>query len=76
LKRNYQPEMKDVLFDILPFAEPGSAIQEKLEKIEYYKCRDSIIRHIELKVTDSKGKLLDLTEPLSIKLCFKSFTKH
>jgi len=56
--------MKDVLFDILPFAEPGSAIQEKLEKIEYYKCRDSIIRRIELKVTDSKGKLIDLTEPL------------
>ena len=76
VERYYQPEMKDVLFDILPFAEPGSAIQEKIEKIEYYKCRDSIIRHIELKVTDSKGKLIDLTEPLSIKLCFKSFTKH
>ena len=76
VERNYQPEMKDVLFDILPFAEPGSAIQEKLEKIEYYKCRDSIIRHIELKVTDSKGKLIDLAEPLSIKLWFKSFTKH
>lgn len=76
VERNYQPEMKDVLFDILPFAEPGSAIQEKLEKIEYYKCRDSIIRHIELKVTDSKGKPIDLTEPLSIKLCFKSFSSQ
>jgi len=72
VERNYQPEMKDVLFDILPFASPGSAILEKLEKIEYYPCRDSIIRMIELKVTDSKGNLIDLTEPLSIKICFKS----
>ncbi len=72
VERNYQPEMKDVLFDILPFAQPGSAIQEKLEKIEYYSCRDSIIRHIELKITDSKGNLIDLTEPMSVKICFKS----
>jgi hypothetical protein len=64
--------MKNVLFDILPFAQPGSAIQEKLEKIECYQCRDFIIRMIELKVTDSKGKLIDLTEPLSVKICFKS----
>ena len=28
VERRYQPEMKDVLFDILPFAQPGSAIQE------------------------------------------------
>ncbi len=72
VERNYQPEMKHVLFDILPFAQPGSAIQEKLEKIEYYSCRDSIIRHIELKITDSKGNLIDLTEPMSVKICFKS----
>ena len=72
VERNYQQEMQNVLFDILPFAQPGSAIQEKLEKIEYYRCKDSIIRMIELKVTDSKGNLIDLTEPLSIKICFKS----
>jgi hypothetical protein len=72
VERRYQPEMKDVLFDILPFAQPGSAIQEKLEKIEYYPCRDNIIRHIELKVTDSKGNLIDLIELLSIKIGFKA----
>jgi hypothetical protein len=72
VERSYQYEMRDILFDILPFAEPGSAIQERPEKIEFYPCKDSTIRHIEIKITDSFGNLIDLTEPISIKLVFKS----
>ena len=72
VERNYQSEMKDVLYDILPYAQPGSAIQEKIEKVEFFPCRDSVIRHIELKITDSKGNLIDLAESMSIKLCFRS----
>ena len=70
--RKEQLEYKDVLYDVLPYAEPGAAIQQEIEEVEYYPCKDKVIHQLDISITDTVGELLELTEPMSIKLVFKS----
>jgi len=69
--RQFQHELKDVLYDVLPYAEPGSAIQENLDHIEFFHCKDNIIRSIQIRLTDKSGNSFILSETMSIKIIFK-----
>ena len=71
VSRPYQKEYNDVLFDILPVGTPGGAIYETLDTVEYHKCRNSVVRQIEIRITDQDNNLVKLTEDLSLKLVFK-----
>ncbi len=72
VSRPYQKEYSDVLYDILPIGTPGSAIHENIDAVEYHKCKNSVIREIEIRVTDNNNNLVKLTEHFSLKLVFKS----
>lgn len=72
VSRPYQKEYNDVLFDILPVGIPGGAIHETIDAVEYHRCKNSVIRQIEIKVTDVNNKPVKLTEHFSLKLVFKS----
>ena len=69
--RDYQYKLSDTLYDILPYAQPGSAIQEKVDVVEFHKCKDRYIRHIDIKITDTSDNLLEFSEPISLKLVFR-----
>lgn len=71
VERKYQKDIRDVLYDVLPLAEPGSAIQEQVDHVEYYKCRDNHIRRIEIRVTDKDNNYIDLVEPISMKIVIR-----
>lgn len=72
VSRPYQKEYNDVLFDILPVGTPGGAIHENIDSIEYHTCKNSVIRRIEIRITDNKNNLVKFTEHFSLKLVFKS----
>lgn len=73
VNRRYQNEWRDVLFDLLPYAQPGAAIQIlQGDNIEFHPCRDGIIRRLEIQVTDSNGQPVHLKEDLVLKLAFRS----
>ena len=72
IERPYQNEFKDCLYDILPVGNPGSAIYREIENVEFHKCKDSVIRRIEIRITDSKNNLIDFKENISLKLVFRS----
>ena len=72
--RIYQNNLRDVLYDVLPYAQPGAAIQERVDNVEYHRCKDKYIRHLEFKITDVHDQLLDFTEPVSIKIVFRHKT--
>jgi hypothetical protein len=72
VSRPYQKEYSDVLFDILPVGTPGGAIHENINAIEYHACKNSVIRQIEIRVTDNKNNPVKFTEHFSLKLVFKS----
>jgi hypothetical protein len=71
VERRHQKDIRDVLYDILPIADPGAAILEQMNNVEYYKCRDEQVRRIEIRVTDKKNNLIDLLEPISLKIVFR-----
>lgn len=70
--RTEQLEFTDCLYDTLPNAKPGEAIVHEIQNIEYYPCKDQEIRSIQIRITDIKGKLLEMREKYIIKLVFKS----
>ncbi len=72
VSRPYQKEYSDVLYDILPIGTPGAAIHENIDTVEYHKCKNSVIREIEIRVTDDENNLVKLTEHFSLKLVFSS----
>lgn len=76
VERPIQKELRDVLYDILPFTNPGSAIQEDIENVEYYHCKDDVIRSIEIRITDWQNNLIDLSEPLQLKIVLKSWRHY
>lgn len=69
--RPYQAEYKDVLYDILPVAQPGGAIYDNIQAVEFHRCKDRFIRQIKIKVTDIKGELLKICEKFTLKLIFR-----
>ena len=69
--RKYQKDLNNVLYDILPYAQPGEALQERLDEVEYFECKDKTIRSIHIRLTDTKNNLIYLSEPVSIKIAFK-----
>lgn len=69
--RQYQSDLRDVLYDVLPYASPGSAIQERIDFCEFVPCKDRYIRCIEIRVTDRNGQLVQFSEPISVKLVFR-----
>lgn len=71
VERRHQKDIRDVLYDILPIADPGAAILEQMDNVEYYKCRDEQVRRIEIRVTDKNNNLIDLLEPISLKIVFR-----
>lgn len=72
VSRYHQPEFGDVLYDVLPHADPGGAIQEKIDNIEFLHCRDRVIRSIHIRITDRYNNEVQLLEPLSLKIVFRS----
>ena len=71
--RSYQNEWRDVLYDLLPYAQPGAAIQIlQGDNIEFHPCRDGVIRRLEIRVTDSQNNPVHLKEDLVLKLAFRS----
>ena len=70
--RNEQKELRDAVYDLLPVAKPGEAILHEMENIEFYPCKNNVIRELQIKITDLDGNLLEMTEPYSLKLAFKS----
>jgi len=70
--RPYQDEFRDVLYDLLPIGQPGSALHENIETVEYHKCKNKVIRQIVIRITDQKNNLIKMTENVSIKLAFRS----
>lgn len=70
--RVYQHKFNDILYDVLPYSEPGAAIQEHMDVVEFHKCKDQFVKHLDIRITDGDGKLLDFTEPISLKLVFRS----
>ena len=72
VNRPFQQEFSDTLYDILPYSQPGAAIQEQIEHVEYHKCKDKFIKYFDIKITDRNGDLLEFSEPVSLKLAFRS----
>jgi len=72
VSRPYQKEYSDVLLDILPIGTPGGAIYENINEIEYHTCKNSVIRQIEIRVTDITGSVVKFSEHISLKLVFQS----
>lgn len=69
--RPLQNEFNDVLYDVLPFSEPGSAIFDRIDDPEFYPCKDKIVRHMTIKLTDLDGKEIGLSERVYLKIQFK-----
>lgn len=72
VSRPYQKEYSDVLLDILPIGTPGGSIYENIDEVEYHSCKNTVIRQIEIRITDEKGKPVKFSEHISLKLVFKS----
>ena len=72
VNRQHQPKLHDVLYDVLPFSSPGGAIQEKIENIEFLNCTDDVIRKVEIRLTDAHNRPVQIIEPVSMKLIFRS----
>lgn len=69
--RTFQPEISDVLFDLMP-SDPGRAIIKDMDHpIEFYKCKNQHIRSIEIRITDRENNPLYLNETSYIKINFK-----
>jgi hypothetical protein len=74
--RIYQNNLKYVLYDVLPYAQPGAAIQERVrvDNVEYHNCNDKYIRSLEFKITDVNDQPLDFSEQISVKIVFRHKT--
>jgi hypothetical protein len=62
----------DILYDLLPFTTPGAAIIEKIDQPEFYNCHDHKIFSFTLRLTDANNELIQLQEPIQLKLVFRS----
>lgn len=71
VERRYQNQFQDVLYDILPVAQPGSVLHENIENVEFHRCKDLVIRQIKIRLTDDIGESLQLTEHMTLKLVFR-----
>jgi len=71
VERKFQPQFRDVLYDVLPVGSPGSSIQQIIDIVEFHDCKDSVVREIEIRLTDQHNNLLEIKEPFILKIVFK-----
>ena len=71
-KDHEQAHLRDTVFDLIPVAKPGEAMLHDVENIEFYKCKDEVIRRLKISITDMKGRPVEMTEDYSLKLVFRS----
>lgn len=71
VERPYQNEYRNCLYDLLPIGSPGAAIFENIDNVEYHKCKDRVIRQIEIRITDANNQLIVFSETLLLKLVFR-----
>ena len=74
--RKHQYELRDVLYSINPVAVPGEAIMaESDHPIEFYKCKNRIIREINIRLTDANGMEIAYKENVNLKIALHHYVK-
>ena len=70
--RKLQYNLRDVLYSILPVALPGEAIMSEVDHpIEFYKCKNRVIREINVRITNEKNEEVIFKEKILIKIAFR-----
>ena len=69
--RPEQEKLLGCIYDVLPNAEPGQNMVHNIQNIEYFPCKDSIVRYVDISFTDMDGNLVEMREKYTIKLVFK-----
>lgn len=74
--RKYQYNLRDVLYSILPIALPGECMMAEMSHpIEYFKCKNRVIREITIRVTNDKNQEILLKDKMIIKILIKHHVK-
>lgn len=74
--RLYQYNLRDVLYSILPIALPGECIMAEVDHpIEYFKCKNRVIREINIRITNENNEEIILKDIVKIKIAFKHHVK-
>lgn len=76
VERRYQYQLRDVLYSILPIALPGEALMGEIDHpLEFYRCRNRVIREINIRLTNENNELLEFKENIRLKITVKHHVK-
>lgn len=76
IDRKHQYELRDVLYSINPIAIPGEAIMAEVDHpVEFYPCKNRVIREINIRLTDATGVEIAYKENVNLKIVFRHNVK-
>ncbi len=70
--RSHQPDLRDMLCNVVPYGNPGEVITFEPKHMEFVTCVERDIRAIDIRITNADNELLHILEPMTLELAFRS----